>query len=129
MNILTTQTQKPANIGVITLPATAVNYLQVLEATTTTVSQAIQSTSAENAGIGGKVVVSLPKDLLPLSSKDFSDPQRPTIELPPKQIMPAQMNRYRRQFVGLHRNEKAIDAKSVAGLYLKFVETTLNGGN
>ncbi|TIB63891.1 hypothetical protein E3P78_01537 [Wallemia ichthyophaga] len=126
LNILTTQKQKKVNIGVMTMPATAANYLQVLEATTTQVSSAITSASADNAGVGGIVTIALPKDLLPLPQKDFSDPHRPVIDLPLKQITPAQMNRYRRAFVGLHRNDKAIDAKSVAGLYILFIQTTLS---
>ncbi|TIB70763.1 chromatin associated protein KTI12 [Wallemia mellicola] len=126
VDILTTQRQKKVNIGVMTMPATAANYLQVLEATTTQVSGAITTASADNAGVGGSTNIALPQDLLPLPQKDFRDPMRPVIDLPVKQITPAQMNRYRRAFVGLHRNDKAIDAKSVAGLYLLFIQTTLN---
>ena len=125
-DILTTQKQKKVNIGVMTMPATAANYLQVLEATTTQVSAAITTASADSAGVGGSTTIALPQDLLPLPQKDFADQMRPVIDLPSKQITPAQMNRYRRAFVGLHRNDKAIDAKSVAGLYILFIQTTLN---
>ncbi|TIA86989.1 hypothetical protein E3P99_03472 [Wallemia hederae] len=125
-DILTTQKQKKVNIGVMTMPATAANYLQVLEATTTQVSAAITTASADNAGVGGSTTIALPQDLLPLPQKEFGDQMRPVIDLPSKQITPAQMNRYRRAFVGLHRNDKAIDAKSVAGLYILFIQTTLN---
>lgn len=126
LDILTTQKQKKVNIGVMTMPATAANYLQVLEATTTQVTAAITTASADNAGVGGSTTIALPQDLLPMPQKEFRDPTRPVIDLPVKQITPAQMNRYRRAFVGLHRNEKAIDAKSVAGLYILFIQTTLN---
>ncbi|EGN99747.1 hypothetical protein SERLA73DRAFT_52613 [Serpula lacrymans var. lacrymans S7.3] len=113
---------KPPNVGTQAVPKAPTDTLRTLEHTTTSMVSAIMNEQAASQGLGGPITLTI-------------SAIKPRITLPPRNITLSELQRFKRQFVTVHKKaitlgttEKgAVDwsEESIAGKFVTYLEENL----